>query len=108
MSGYVTAGGNLPPNDDALAGILQEMIAGVTGLDPTLVRPRWQPQPPTQPQASTLWCAFGITGYTPFDYPQWSQDDTSGTQHRYERIDAMATFYGPQSSWYAGILRDGL
>lgn len=109
MSGYIQPSGNLPPNDDALSGVLQAAIVGMTGLDPTLVRPRWQPQPPTQPSPSTVWCAFGITEFTPYDYPQWSQDaDDTGTQHRYERFDAMATFYGPQSAWYAARLRDAL
>jgi len=109
MSGYVLASGSPPPNDDALAGILQAMIAGVTGLAGNLIRPRWQPQPPTQPSVTTTWCAIGITGYTPYDYPIWTQDDdTSGSLHRYERVDALATFYGPQSAWYAALLRDGI
>ena len=109
MSGFVQASGSLPPNDDALAGILQQMVVGITGLDGSLVRPRWQPQPPTQPSVTTVWCAIGITRYEPFDYPQWTQDDDdSGTLHRYERLDVMATFYGPQSAWWAAKLRDGL
>jgi len=108
MSGYIQASGN-PLNDDALAGILQAMITGVTGLPGNLVRPRWQPQPPTQPSVTTVWCAVGITSYTPYDYPAYTQDaDDSGTLHRYERFDALATFYGPQSSFYAALLRDGI
>jgi hypothetical protein len=107
MSGYIQASRSLP-NDDALASVLQQMIVGITGLPGTLVRPRWQPQPPTQPSVTTVWCAIGITSYTPYDYPQWTQDDTSGILHRYERLDALATFYGPQSASYAAALRDGL
>jgi hypothetical protein len=108
MSGYISPTTNAP-NDDALAAILQAMIAGVTGLDGSLVRPRWQPQPPTQPPVTATWCAFGVTRYEPHDYPMWTQDaDTSGTLHRYERLDALASFYGPQSSQYAATLRDGL
>ena len=108
MSGYIQASGNVQ-NDDALVVVLHDMVVGVTGLPASLVRPRWQPQPPTQPSVSTAWCAIGITRYEPYDYPQWTQDDDdSGTQHRYERLDALATFYGPQSSFYAARLRDGL
>jgi len=108
MSGYVQASGSLP-NDDALAGILQAMIAGVTGLPGNLVRPRWQPQPPTQPSVNTVWCAIGVTTYRPVDFPQWTQDeDDGGTLHRLEHIEVLATFYGPQSASYAAALRDGL
>jgi hypothetical protein len=78
MSGYIQASGNVQ-NDDALVGVLHDMVVGVTGLPASLVRPRWQPQPPTQPSVSTAWCAIGITRYEPYDYPQWTQDeDTSG------------------------------
>ena len=33
---------------------------------------------------------------------------TYGTAHRYERIDVLATFYGPNSGSNAELLRDSL
>jgi hypothetical protein len=97
------------PYDDALADVLSAVVVGLTGLDPNLVRPRWQPQPPTQPSATTDWCAIGVTTHTGTDFPQWTQDtDLTATLHRLEMLDVLATFYGPHSSTYAQTLRDGL
>ncbi len=109
MSGYITPTTDATLGDAALTAVFQNMVVGITGIDPTLVRPRWQPQPPTQPPPATDWCALGITHYTTFDYPQWTQDtDLNGTQHRLERIDLLSTFYGPNASALAALLRDGI
>jgi hypothetical protein len=35
--------------DGAWDDFLHDVIAGTTGLDPTLVRPRWQSEPPNIP-----------------------------------------------------------
>jgi len=96
--------------DDALSAVFQEAIApGITGLHPDLVRPLWQPQAPTQPEASVDWCGVGITTYTPVDYPQYHQlDINDGLQSRLERIDVHTMFFGPDSTGNASRFRDGL
>lgn len=95
--------------DDALTAVFQEAIAGITGLHPDLVRPLWQPQAPTQPEASIDWCGIGINSYTPVDYPQYYQQDiTTALQARLERIDVRTMFFGPNSSSNAERWRDGL
>jgi hypothetical protein len=109
MSGYLSPSVDATPNDAALAAIFQTLVAGLTGMPPTLIFPRWQPVPPTMPVPGTDWCAIGITSYHGYDYPFWTQDTvTYGTAHRYERVDVLATFYGPSSSYNAGVLRDAL
>ena len=109
MSGYIAPTADTTLGDAALVAVFQNMVVGITGLDPTLVRPRWQPQPPTQPSPTTDWCAIGISHYASYDYPQWTQDtDLGGTQHRLERVDGLATFYGPDASALAALLRDGI
>lgn len=116
MSGNTSATGGFllgtplfPQTEDQLTNLLQGMTVGITGLDPTLVRPRWQPQPPTQPSADTDWCAIGILTYINYDFPEWTQDtNLSGTLHRLEELEVVASFYGPNSSINASVLRDGM
>jgi len=50
-----------PLMDAALDAVFQALVVGITGLPGTLVRPRWQPVPPTQPSVTTNWAAIGVT-----------------------------------------------
>ena len=59
MSGYLSPSIDTTPNDAALAITFQNLVAGVTGLPPTLIFPRWQPVPPTMPVPGTDWGAIG-------------------------------------------------
>lgn len=100
----------LPSNSPGVSDYLQQAIVGITGLDPTLVRPRWQSQPPTQPTVSTNWCAFGIESYDLYDYPIIIHNSSglgSDDLYRLERINLLTSFYGPRAIGYAGLLRDG-
>src|SRR4051812_9766277 len=52
-----STGGYLSPvvassalQDAALDALLQQMVAGITGLPGNMVRPRWQPVTPKQPE----------------------------------------------------------
>lgn len=63
-----------PPNqenlqDDVLTDLFQEVVVKVTNMDPTLVRPRWQPSPPAQPDVSVSWAAIGIAETRPDVFP---------------------------------------
>ena len=56
-----------PEYDDDLDALFQPIVAQITGLDGSLVRPRWQPtvgKVPT-PNPGTDWCAIGVTTITP-------------------------------------------
>jgi hypothetical protein len=108
--------GYLGPTTETLVGVpwedfLQAVIAGVTAIPGNLVRPRWQPQPPTTPDVATNWCAFGVIAVDA-DYEPWINHYDLDTDHdllaRTERVTILASFYGPDSEDIAAVLRDGL
>lgn len=104
--------------DAALDAFLQTFVVGVTTLPLNLVRPRWQPVPPAQPEPSVDWCAIGIADETPYD----GMGDqihfgrtTSGTNpngfsvtNEWSVITVLASFYGPNARSNATLLRSGL
>ncbi|MCA7083392.1 hypothetical protein K7G19_07235 [Cupriavidus sp. DB3] len=110
--GYLAPVAASPPlEDDALDDLLQEMVAGITGLPPTMVRPRWQPTVPKQPEPSVNWCALGITTQENDASPAIQHDPTgdgSDVYQRHQDIELLCTFYGPAAKGYAQRLLDGL
>ena len=50
-----------PPPAEDIQHALQHMVTVLTDLPGHLVRPRWQPLPPAQPDALTDWVAIGVT-----------------------------------------------
>lgn len=108
--GYLTSTPIL--EDQALFDFMHDLITGITGMDPTLVRPRWQPEPPDLPDFNVNWCAFGITEGetepgTAYVVHQDSPQILDQLQ-RHETLDVFASFYGPNASSLAKTLRDGL
>lgn len=106
-----------PLTDDALDALFQVAVAGITGISGAMVRPRWQPVPPKQPEPSVDWCAIGITDITPDEGPsiqhvgslvgevgEIGRDDFK----RHETITLLCTFHGPLGMRYAAKLRDGI
>lgn len=76
-----------------------------------MVRPRWQPVPPKQPEPGVNWCAISVTVQTPDAGPYIEHipaGDGKDTYARHEDIEVLATFYGPASQSNASRLRDGL
>lgn len=95
--------------DNALEDLMQGVLAGVTGIAGNMVRPRWQPEPPNQPDFSENWCAFGIT-VLPADkyvYLRMIDEDTVELECS-EELDVLVSFYGPLCQTYASRWRDGL
>lgn len=110
--GYlVPSAGVVPSEDDALDDAVQSAVAGITGLNGTLVRPRWQAVPPNQPSVDTSWAAVGVTRKTP-DANAFIAHDPTGEgadkMQRHETIEVLVSFYGPAASANAARLRDGL
>lgn len=100
-----------PLDDDALDDLLQELVAGVTGLPPSLVRPRWQSVVPKQPEPGTDWCAIGIPNQENDAGPVIQHDpagEGSDTYIRHQEIELLCTFYGPHAKGYAQRLADGM
>lgn len=103
-----------PLTEQELEDVLTAMVAGITGLPGQLVRPRWQPKPPKQPENHITWCAVGIPDE---DHDRYSAvihegggDDGQGTDTviTWETLDVLASFYGPGARDLAARLRDGL
>lgn len=94
--GYLSPN-NQPDNDAILARTLHDFIAGVTGIVPKNIRPRWQPNPPVIPSSEVDWCGFGVTN-TDYGLPYQSQktcgEDTKQEQVRDEAFTVLLSFYG--------------
>ncbi len=104
-----------PLEDDELDNALQSMIVGITGLDPSLVRPRWQATVPQQPEPGTDWCAIGVISSLPDAGPYiehlFGDDITAPAGDlsiRHEEMEVLVSLYGPHAKTNLGILRDGL
>ncbi len=103
-----------PLEDDALDDFMHDLVAGITGLDPTLVRPRWQPEPPNMPPKDTDWVGVGIPTRRTDVFPVIEHDPHAAgglgadILIRHEELDLLCSFYGPHCQAYAARLRDGL
>lgn len=112
--GYLQPQAAQPPEDDALANQLQSAIVGITGLDGTLVRPRWQLVPPKQPEPGTNWASVGVEWADPDDspsiqhYPNMNGGLGADVYVMHESLNILASFYGPNGQGFASIFRDGL
>jgi hypothetical protein len=106
----------LPFDDAALDAVFQTLTAQITGLDGSLVRPRWQAGDPTragspkQPEPSVNWCAIGVTNVKQSDGPWLVYDKPTNTElyWDHEEITLLASFYGPNCQSYLRLLRAGL
>lgn len=104
-----------PVEDDDLDNVLQAMVVGITGLDKTLVRPRWQPVVPKQPEPNVDWCSIGVISSKADTFPYVEHlsgvsitDQSGDLAIRHEELEVLVSFYGPHSKGNLGILRDGL
>ena len=99
--GYLSPDVVSPPLEgDDLDDEFQEAVVGITGLAGSLVRPRWQPGNPKQPEPTVDWCAIGITTQTPDATPHIQHSGAGNgkdTLKRHELINVLCTFYGPNS-----------
>jgi hypothetical protein len=100
------------PEDDSWEDFLHDVFAGVTGLDPTLVRPRWQEEPPLRPDISVDWMAFGTTAtrtdFVPVFYHIDDGADGYDAMQEQEELDILLSFYGPNCEKYQSYCRRGL
>jgi hypothetical protein len=123
MSGTSADGGFLtdhppgPPSAEEVETALQACIAALAGLSGDLVRPRWQPLPPVQPDAATTWASVGVVGVEADNFPaivHIGGQALPGLPNgydvltRHQTVTFEATFYGPRAEDCASKVRDAL
>lgn len=96
---------------------LQQWLVSMVNIDPTLMRPGWQAEPPNLPSVTKAWGAFRVLSSIADNYPAFvhiSAPDSDGVDQlqRHERLNILVSFYdlgtdGLANS-YAATLRDGL
>jgi hypothetical protein len=106
--------GQTPPGE-SLENYLQQYVAGLSHLDGTLVRPRWQPEPANLPDWGTDWAALGINSIRPIGiygavlyHPFANNGEGSAEMQRHEEFDVLVSFYGPHAEGYGNLLHDNL
>lgn len=115
VNGYLTPVGTAPPYDADLDDIIQWYVRSLTGLSGHFVRPRWQKKSPIQPPDGVTWCAVGVINVYQIGFPQIDHqgndvtdpDNGNDTLVMQERLEVVASFYGPLSQQYCTLFRDG-
>lgn len=122
--GYLAPLSSIAQHDAAFDAFLQAVVAGITGLPPSLVRPRWQPIPPKQPELTVDWSAIGVmreedlalkarirhdpTGVIFEPHDPNAPDDGYDVLGKTVSDRVLVTFYGPNAWENASLLADGL
>jgi hypothetical protein len=120
-----STGGYLAPNSSpspleaaTLNQVIQQAIAGMSGLPGSLVRPSFQSESPDIPDAGTAWCAFRYTTRPSDTFPaiihQPAANNGNGQDElqRHEAVHVLASFYdqgtvGQKADTLAALVRDG-
>lgn len=105
--------GPISPNtldDLALDSAIAVVVAGITGIDQSLVIPRDQPVNPAEPEVTRNWISIGVTTTTPMStraiQNHVSDADGSTALHQYYTLDVLASCYGPKSNGIARLIFD--
>lgn len=111
--GYLLPTSADPGFDITEDAALQAMVAGITGLTPNLLFPRWQPVMPKQPtDTQTDWAALGVqdveveknVSIRHLPTPDPGYDEMRAQQ----TFTLLVSFYGPNSSKNAHLLANGI
>lgn len=116
--GYIVDRAPLPASGDAVTAAMQTMIAQLAQLPGNMVRPRWQPMPPTQPAVDQTWAAVGVIRTEADAFPYIAHDGATtlpgetapgvDRMQRHSTVTVLATFYGPNADDAAVSVRDAL
>lgn len=87
---------------------LNSFLSGITGLNSSMVRPMWQPNPPKIPSAETDWMGYGIIIIESDDSAYVEQHDTSALLKRSEFGELSLMCYGTNAFINIKKVRDAL
>lgn len=96
--------------DQELRVFLQGLIVGMTGIAGSLVRPRWQPEPPSTPDYGIDWAAVGVTAKNPDRFAHVGHISSGEGQdqvYRNEILSVLVSFYGPNAERNADMMSLG-
>lgn len=94
--------------------LLTGLVATVTQIPATLVRPRWQRLPPQQPPANVDWASVGVTRRAAQGYSHQEITFLPGTttqallERRWAALECLVSFYGPNSEDLSEQFRDSV
>lgn len=96
------------PGNLSLEQFLQTIFVGLSGLSGDLVRPKWQMDPPKQPDITVDWLGFALME-NDADFNAYVGIDQSGNNvfQRMEALTVQCSFYGPNALSYLQTVRDG-
>ncbi len=97
------------PDGLSLEDFLHTVIYGISGLtDKSLVRPKWQLNPPKTPDILVNWIAFSVVKVSPDAnaYVAMNEDDSTDLK-RHEALEIQVAFYGANAQENLSIFRDG-
>lgn len=109
-AGYLAPTSTPPLSGDTLNDVFQSVLVGITGIAGDLIRPRWQPEPPNQPDFNTNWIAFGITLTKGDVFPYIGHDGINHVDvvERDQILTVLHSFYGPSSQLIAETYNVGI
>lgn len=97
------------PGGVTFVQFIQMLLVGVSNIDGTLVRPKWQSNPPKKPDINVNWFAFGFTGFNPDTNPYEGLDsDGNFDFRRNTEFEIQVSVYGPDSMDLVQFIQDGL
>lgn len=108
--GYLTQTEVPLPNDLTLTQFIQQMIVGMTGMNGTMVREKFQKNSVEQEATpEDVWCAFFVTETTPDAnaYTEVIREGDMSKMQRHLELVVDCSFYGEGSKVFAEKLRDG-
>lgn len=97
VAGYLAPTSTPPLEDAAFEDFLHDVFVGLTGLDAKLIRPRWQGEPPDQPDFAQGWMAFGVMRQAPDTYAAIVHSligDGTDELQRHETDEILLSAYG--------------
>ncbi len=107
--GYLLPAAPTPlPGSLTFEQFLQQVFVGISGLPGDLVRPKWQVNPPKQPDFDIDWLAIALVD-NEADANAYTGPDSNGvnTMQRHEALEVACSFYGPNAMDFAALVRDG-